>query len=400
MSDVRIKCVSTHGQCGSSRQRQKAPAFNRMISIMSSIQFPQRSTYITLSMASPTTPLPAHLDKYLIHHAYTGYFGIRTTPENFDARVNWHLSFFNGTCVLHNDVAAFITYNHGHHRLVILKDASLKSVSKPEKVSLCGIYHIAFILNSLADLATKYEQTKAKGIESHRPVNHGISTSMYYYDPDGNEFEMQVDNYDSAEEVFEFMKTEEFMLNPIGVDFRPEEFVKWVKGGEDERAIKHRPVIGKRPNWWVNSIYFRRKKRENRVPHGARRSRHSCCWRWLLEAWRECPTVSRRIFRGRCRSQSFVIFFNLDFPSQHSERHIAALPQGFSPSHQSCLGVSHGPQHRFPPHNPFISQSTHGPIGYIHIYPAHSYHVSQRTLHACDSQQSPGTSISSYRPDC
>jgi catechol 2,3-dioxygenase-like lactoylglutathione lyase family enzyme len=208
-------------------------------------------------MASPAASTPAHLDKSLIHPAYTGHFGIRTSPENFDAMVNWHLSFFNGTCILRNDIAAFITYDHEHHRLVILNDASFKSVPKSEKGSMCGIYHIAFTLNSLADLATSYEQKKAKGIEPHWPVNHGISTSMYYYDPDGNEFEMQVDNYDTAEEVFEFMKTEEFKLNPIGVDFRPEEFVKRVKSGEDESSIKKRPLIGKRPNRWVNSIYFK-----------------------------------------------------------------------------------------------------------------------------------------------
>lgn len=69
---------------------------------------------------------------------------------------------------------------------------------------------------------------------------------MYYADPDGNEVETQVDNFDTHEEGLAFIEGEAFALNPIGVDFDPEEFVRRVKGGEDERVIKKRPNIGKR----------------------------------------------------------------------------------------------------------------------------------------------------------
>ena len=62
--------------------------------------------------------------------------------------------------------------------------------------------------NSLADPATSYEQKKARGVVPHWPVNHGISTSMYYTDPDGNEFEMQVNNFDTSEEALAFMATD------------------------------------------------------------------------------------------------------------------------------------------------------------------------------------------------
>lgn len=204
-------------------------------------------------MAQPTAN---HSDtKGLIHPAYVGHFGVRTTPKNFEAMVRWHLDFFGGSLVLKNETAAFISYDEEHHRLVIINDPSFEPVKNQGKC--CGIYHIAFTLRSLRELADSYEQKKDRGILPHWPVNHGISTSMYYCDPDGNEFEMQVDNYATSEEVYEFMKTEEFLINPIGVDFIPEDFVKRVRSGESEDAIKLRPVIGERKARWQKSIYFK-----------------------------------------------------------------------------------------------------------------------------------------------
>jgi catechol-2,3-dioxygenase len=37
-----------------------------------------------------------------------------------------------------------------------------------------------------------------------RPFNHGLTTSLYYRDPDGNKVELQVDNM-TMEQADEFM---------------------------------------------------------------------------------------------------------------------------------------------------------------------------------------------------
>lgn len=183
------------------------------------------------------------------------HFGIRTTPEKFEEMVDWHLKFFGGTVVLRTPNSAFIRWDHEHHRLVILAFPHYEKVEDKSKAT--NVYHLAFSLNSLADLATSYEQKKALGIIPHWPVNHGMSTSMYYFDPDGNEFELQVDNFATAEEAHAFMSTEEYAINPIGVDYVPEELVKRVRSGESEESIKTRPVIGKRLTRWENSIFFK-----------------------------------------------------------------------------------------------------------------------------------------------
>lgn len=74
-------------------------------------------------------------------------------------------------------------------------------------------------------------------------VNHGMSTSMYYKDPDGNELELQVDNFDTVAEAIEFMNGAKFEENPICFDYDPEEFVKRVRSGEDDKSIKLRPDL-------------------------------------------------------------------------------------------------------------------------------------------------------------
>lgn len=68
---------------------------------------------------------------------------------------------------------------------------------------------------------------------------------MYYRDPDGNELELQVDNFETVAEAIEFMNGEKFEENPIGVDYDAEEFVRRVRSGEDERKIKMRSDLVK-----------------------------------------------------------------------------------------------------------------------------------------------------------
>ena len=78
-----------------------------------------------------------------------------------------------------------MTYDHEHHRLAIIAAPGLSRPDPPK--SNIGLAHVAFGFDNLPDLATSYEQKKARGISPAWCVNHGMSMSMYYDDPDGNE---------------------------------------------------------------------------------------------------------------------------------------------------------------------------------------------------------------------
>ncbi|KAL1615259.1 hypothetical protein SLS56_011883 [Neofusicoccum ribis] len=132
---------------------------------------------------------------------------------------------------------AFLSFDHEHHRIAI---AALPDTGDKVRSS-AGLEHVAFTYNSLDELALAYRQRKNLGIEPTWCVNHGITTSIYYQDPDGNNIETQVDNFDDNSEATAFMMTECFKRNPVGIDFDPEDLVRRLESGEDQASIKQRP---------------------------------------------------------------------------------------------------------------------------------------------------------------
>ena len=172
------------------------------------------------------------------------HFVLKTTPENWNAMITFYLTFLGARITHRNARIAFMTFDHMDHRLAIVAVPGLKPADPPK--SNVGLAHTSFGFDSLSQLAQSYEEKKANSILPVWCVNHGMSTSMYYEDPDGNEVETQVDNFATAEEGMAFIEGESFAENPIGVDFDPEVFVRRVRSGEDEGAIKRRADIGKR----------------------------------------------------------------------------------------------------------------------------------------------------------
>jgi hypothetical protein len=70
---------------------------------------------------------------------------------------------------------------------------------------------------------------------------------MYYRDPDGNEIETQVDNFDDPDKATEMMNSEAFQKNVLGADYDPEELCRKVDAGlEEEEALKARKDVGVR----------------------------------------------------------------------------------------------------------------------------------------------------------
>ena len=58
---------------------------------------------------------------------------------------------------------------------------------------LVGVDHVAYTYGSLNHLLENYAWLKERGIKPYWCIHHGITVSMYYADPDGNQMEFQVD---------------------------------------------------------------------------------------------------------------------------------------------------------------------------------------------------------------
>lgn len=163
--------------------------------------------------------------------------------SRFDQMKSWYIALLCGRVAYENGSLAFMTYDEEHHRIALIHIPGI-----PDKApGTSGMDHIAFTYNTLSELYGTYARLKAEhGIEPIWAINHGPTTSLYYRDPDANQVELQVDNFDTDEAGSAFFASAEFAENPIGVDFDPEELGRRLAAGEPEAAIKKRPNIGPR----------------------------------------------------------------------------------------------------------------------------------------------------------
>lgn len=162
--------------------------------------------------------------------------------SRFDEMIAWYKRVLNATPAFESPGIAFLAYDDEHHRVAFINVPNLTE----QPAGQAGVHHIAFTYADLQTLLDNHDRLKEAGIEPIWPVNHGPTTSLYYADPDGNQLEFQVDNYDTVEEAGEFFFSDQFAVNPIGVDIDPDKLRERLSAGEDERAVKLRELSGPR----------------------------------------------------------------------------------------------------------------------------------------------------------
>jgi catechol-2,3-dioxygenase len=154
-----------------------------------------------------------------------------------DQMIEWYCTVLGAQVLHQNKQIAFISYDDEHHRVAFIDPGPLADKAPAEGKTAraggeVGLHHVAFTMGSLDDLADQYLHLKDQGIEPHRCVNHGVTTSMYYYDPDRNQVELLVDNFETAIEGQNYMRRRSATdKNPVGIDFDPEELVKKIESG-------------------------------------------------------------------------------------------------------------------------------------------------------------------------
>jgi catechol-2,3-dioxygenase len=145
--------------------------------------------------------------------------------RRFEKMVRWYQSVFGAKVQYQNPALAFLTYDDEHHRFAFANLNVLKpGGTEAERRGLIGADHLAYTYASLKDLLENYGQLKAQDIKPYWCVHHGITVSMYYADPDGNQLEFQVDCFGSSEEANAFMEGPRFAANPIGVEYDPDDW--------------------------------------------------------------------------------------------------------------------------------------------------------------------------------
>ena len=161
--------------------------------------------------------------------------------------LEWYSTVFGASIQHQNPAMSFLTFDGEHHRFAFL-DLSVidPDGTEPETRDWTGVDHLAWTYPSLNELFDNYVSCRANGIKPYWCVHHGLTISMYYADPDGNQMEFQVDAFDSADECNAYIRGPAFETNPVGVEFDPQAWLAEVHEGaslDDFRERKvHEPV--------------------------------------------------------------------------------------------------------------------------------------------------------------
>src|ERR1039457_861437 len=143
--------------------------------------------------------------------------------RRFEQMLEWYKTVFDAKVQHQNPALAFLTYDEEHHRFAFVNLSLLKPDGvEADKQGLIGVDHVAYTYSTVDDLLENYEQLKVRDIKPYWCIHHGITISMYYADPDGNQMEFQVECFSSNDEANAFMCGPGFAVNPIGVEFDPE----------------------------------------------------------------------------------------------------------------------------------------------------------------------------------
>ena len=174
--------------------------------------------------------------KPVLHHVT-----FKTTRLN--EMIEWYGKVVGMVPNFRDGVAAWMTNDEANHRVALLAVPGIED--DPNKIPHAGMHHLAFEFPSIEHVLKTYVRLKDEGITPHAALDHGLTTSLYYVDPDGNSVELQADNFRDWRASSEWMRTApEFKANPIGVQIDPDKLLTAWREGATAVALHKRGHAG------------------------------------------------------------------------------------------------------------------------------------------------------------
>src|SRR5713101_488268 len=99
---------------------------------------------------------------------------------------------------------AFLTCGVVHHNLALFK---APAGARPTEKGAIGLNHFAFKVESYRTLQAAHKRLVEARATIDHIVDHGMTRSVYFLDPDGIEMELVSDTYASEEEGLAYMKS-------------------------------------------------------------------------------------------------------------------------------------------------------------------------------------------------
>ncbi|MBM3217258.1 MAG: glyoxalase [Candidatus Rokubacteria bacterium] len=108
-----------------------------------------------------------------------------------------------GLKLAHEDLergTVFLSFGEQHHDLALFQPATQPAAD----ASHAGLHHVAWQVGSFEELQAAYRDLRAMGVPVESTVEHNVTRSVYFPDPDGNRVELYCD---MVERGFEAMQT-------------------------------------------------------------------------------------------------------------------------------------------------------------------------------------------------
>jgi len=157
--------------------------------------------------------------------------------------IDWYAEVVGTEVIFQDATGAWLTNDGANHRIALLCFPGF--VDDPDRETRTGMHHSAFEFDSFTDLNDTYLRLRDAGIEPDICIDHGMTLSYYYKDPDGNRVELQVDNFGDWAASTEWMRSSpEFRANPIGVFVDPARVAEAAACGESFAEIHRRATAG------------------------------------------------------------------------------------------------------------------------------------------------------------
>ncbi|HWF49499.1 MAG TPA: VOC family protein [Solirubrobacteraceae bacterium] len=138
---------------------------------------------------------------------------------------------------------SFLSNDGANHRIALIGMPGI--VDDPDKITRAGMHHCAFEYDTVGALIASYRRLRDAGIIPHTVIDHGMTLSFYYVDPDGNSVELQCDTYGDWTASTEFMTTSPvFAGNPLGIFIEPEQLADAFDAGADLAELHERAYAG------------------------------------------------------------------------------------------------------------------------------------------------------------
>jgi catechol 2,3-dioxygenase len=122
-----------------------------------------------------------------------------------------------GLRVAHEDLergTVFLSFGREHHDLALFQMATGEAPDSAQP----GMHHMAWQLGSFEELQAAYRELRAAGFPIEATVEHNVTRSVYFPDPDGNRVELYCD---MVENGFEAMRTVGPRRDPLDLDQAP-----------------------------------------------------------------------------------------------------------------------------------------------------------------------------------